>query len=96
MDRLKLSNGKYLHAYVLLNKVIKEDISWIRQYQLVQDEPGAIELRIMPLHRPDAAIVEDLTRRLGEFTGGTAFRIELVEEMTLDENGKFRLCICNI
>jgi phenylacetate-CoA ligase len=96
MDRLRLISGESLHGYILLNKVVKGDISWIRQYQLVQDESGLIELRIAPLQRPDASVLAELTGRLEESTAGTPFRIKLVEEVEADENGKFRLCICNL
>jgi phenylacetate-CoA ligase len=96
MDRLKLINGKSLHAFVLLNEMIQHDTSWMRQYQLVQNEPGVIELRIAHLHRPDSSFLEFLTGRLEKFTAGTVVHIKLVEEMTLDQNGKFHLCKCNL
>jgi len=96
VDRLKLANGKDIHAYVLLNDALQGDTSWIRQFQLVQDEPGVIELRIAPHNPPDKAVLESLTLRLKQYTENTAVHIKLVEEMTLDKNGKFHLCKCNL
>jgi hypothetical protein len=96
VDRLRLTNGKDLHAYVLLSEALNDDTTWIRQFQLVQNEPGIIELRISPQHPPDPDVLDLLTHRMGKLTGDTVFRIKLVEEMTLDENGKFHLCKCNL
>jgi phenylacetate-CoA ligase len=96
MDRLHLANGKSLHGFVLLNEMIQHDTSWMRQYQLVQDEPEVIELHVAPLNHPDPDVLEFLTIELQKLAGDTVFRIKLVKEMTLDENGKFHLCKCNL
>jgi len=61
---LRLSNGAYLHAYVLLDELFESDTSRVRQYQLVQDEPGIIELRIWPLRAPDPAVLGSLRSRM--------------------------------
>jgi hypothetical protein len=55
-----------------------------------------IELRIAPLQHPGASVLAELTARLEESTAGTPFHIKLVDEVEADENGKFRLCICNL
>jgi len=96
MVRLMLANGKSLHGFVLLDEVIEGDTTWMRQYQLVQNEPGVIELRIAPLSRPDPDVLERLTSHLEKFTAGTVVQIKLVEEMELDQSGKFHLCKCNL
>jgi phenylacetate-CoA ligase len=96
MDRLKLLSGKELHAYLLIEEVLLDDIPWLRQFQFVQNEPGVIELRIATLHTPDPADLELLSHQLEKFTEDTVVRITLVEEMTLDENGKFQLCKCSL
>ncbi len=96
MDRLQLTNGKSLHGFVLLDEVIGKGTDWMRQYQLVQDEPGVIELRVAPRRNPDPDTLSHLTAHLEKFTEGTAVRIKLVEEMQLDKSGKFHLCICKL
>lgn len=94
IDRLKLSNGETLHAYELLNILLKFGITggWIRQYQLVQEKPGAIEAHIWPLRPPEAGVLKALAAQLERETKGTPVRIKLVDRMELDRNGKFHLC----
>ncbi|MBN1566426.1 MAG: phenylacetate--CoA ligase family protein [Acidobacteria bacterium] len=98
IDRLKLSNGSTLHAYELLNILLEFGLAdgWMRQYQLVQDEPGAIEVRIWPLRPPGPGVVEEIATRLEQRTSGTPVRIKLVDKMELDAGGKFHLCRCSI
>jgi phenylacetate-CoA ligase len=95
IDRLRLSNGDTLHAYVLLNILLESGAGgWIRQYQLIQDDPGVIEAHIWPLRPPDPGVLGALAARLEKETAGTAIRIKLVDRMDLDRNGKFHLCRC--
>jgi hypothetical protein len=96
MNRLKLVNGKTLHGFVLLDDVLVSDTSWMRQYQLVQNEPGVIELRIAPRRNPDPEAISSLKNHLETFTEGTPVQIKLMEEMELDKNGKFHLCKSNL
>jgi phenylacetate-CoA ligase len=96
MDRVRLSNGEYLHGYILLNQILQGDNSWVRQYQLVQEEAGVIEMHIWPLRAPDPAVIAFLKTRMEEKTAGTEVRIKLVEGMELDANGKFHLCRCSV
>jgi phenylacetate-CoA ligase len=94
IDRLRLSNGDTLHAYELLNVLLEFGVAggWMRQYQLVQEEPGVIEARIWPLRDPDPGVLEALAARLEKKTAGTPVRIKLVDRMDLDGAGKFHLC----
>lgn len=92
IDCLRLSDGGTLHAYEMLNALLGSDNRWIRQYQIVQDEPGFIEVHIWPLRAPDPAALEHLKSVLEERTHGTPVRMKLVESMELDRNGKFHLC----
>jgi phenylacetate-CoA ligase len=98
IDRLRLSNGDTLHAYELLNVLLEFGVAggWMRQYQLVQDEPGVIEVQIWPLGSPGPGALEALAVRLEQKTAGTPVRIKLVDKMELDRNGKFQLCRCSV
>ncbi len=96
IDRLRLSHGGTLHAYVLLNILLASDTSWIRQYQLVQDDPGCIEVHIWPMRAPGPGVLEDLQSQLEKEAAGTAIRVKLVDGMELDRNGKFHLCRCSL
>ena len=96
IDRLRLSNGETVHAYVLLNILLLSDTSWIRQYQLLQDEPGFIDVHIWPMRTPEPEVLEYLRSKLQEMTAGTVIRMKLVDGMELDSGGKFRLCRCSL
>lgn len=97
IDRLVLSDGSMLHAFVLLNIILETGAEgWMRQYQLVQERPGLIELRIWPLRDPDAGTLDALAARLERETAGTTVEIKLVDRMHLDSAGKFHLCRCTV
>jgi phenylacetate-CoA ligase len=97
LDRLQLGNGRTLHAYVLTNILLATGAEgWIRQYQIVQDQPGMIEARVWPLRSPAPAALEHLQSRLEAKTEGTPVRVKLVDGMELDRGGKFHLCRCSL
>jgi phenylacetate-CoA ligase len=93
IDQLRLKSGATLHAYVLLNTLLASDVRWIRQYQLVQNEPGVVHLRVWPLHTPSEEVLARLQRQLEEKGEGLEIRMKLVDRMELDAAGKFHLCV---
>jgi phenylacetate-CoA ligase len=97
IDRLRLNDGTTLHAYVLLNALLESGADgWMRQYQLIQDQPGAIEVHIWPRRDPAPGALEALAAQLETRTAGTPIHIKLVDRMELDRNGKFHLCRCSL
>jgi phenylacetate-CoA ligase len=65
---------------------------WILQFELVQEEPAAIVLRVVPSFPPPppevAALIDETRKILGP---GIDFRLELVEAIKPDASGKFRI-----
>jgi len=60
-----LNNGTSLHAYVLLNILLESGADgWIRQYQLIQNKPGLIEVHIWPRRPPEQRVLESLAESL--------------------------------
>jgi len=97
IDRLRLNDGTMLHAYVLLNALLESGATeWMRQYQLIQDRPGSIDLCVWPRRDPEPGALEALAAQLETRTAGTPIHIKLVDRMELDRNGKFHLCRCSI
>jgi phenylacetate-CoA ligase len=95
IDHLRLKNGDMLHAFELLNILLEFGAGgWMRQYQLIQNEPGVIEARIWPLRAPDPGVLDALAARLEKAAKETPIRIKLVDRMDLDLNGKFHACRC--
>ncbi len=97
IDRLQLNHGTSLHAYVLLNILLESGADgWMRQYQLIQNTSGLIEVHIWPRCDPKPGALESLAAQLEAQTAGTPIRIKLVDRMELDRNGKFHLCRCSV
>jgi phenylacetate-CoA ligase len=96
IDRLELRNGETLHAYELLEVLLEAGLKWIRQYRLVQEEPGVIEAHVWPLRPPAQGEMAELEARLRKEARGAEIRIKLVDKMELDPSGKFRLSCCSV
>jgi len=65
---------------------------WIRQFQLIQRDPSSIELLIVPAGVPPPDELREVETVVQDFAGGQlAARIQLVSEIPLEPNGKFRL-----
>ena len=66
--------------------------SWILQYELVQEKPDAIVMRLIPTGPPPSSemdrLIEDSRKIIGE---GVDFRVEIVSEIEPSEGGKFRV-----
>jgi phenylacetate-CoA ligase len=87
-----LSNGRILHPFELLNELLRQDTSWIQQYQLVQEKTDQIILYLVPR---DEAPVEQF-RRLEEalqrvLGAGVDFHVHRRAEIPREANGKFTL-----
>jgi len=65
--------------------------AWILQFELVQVEPAAIVLRVVPCFPPPQSEVSSLSDETRKILGpGVDFRLELVEDIKPDAGGKFR------
>lgn len=64
---------------------------WILQFELVQEEPASVVMRIVPKAATSAGEVEELSARSRDILGsGISFRVEIVDEIKPAEGGKFR------
>jgi phenylacetate-CoA ligase len=64
---------------------------WIRQFELVQESPDSIVLRIVPAAAPPAQEVDALSGQSAKILGpGVRFRVELVPEIPPGPGGKIR------
>jgi hypothetical protein len=65
--------------------------AWVRQYQLVQDRPDKIVMRVVSNEPPPAEARERITRAVTPLLGpGIEFDVILVDDIPLDPSGKFR------
>jgi phenylacetate-CoA ligase len=90
-DMFHLPGGRQLHPYVLLVPLV-DDSPWLRQYQLVQERPDLIRVRVAGLDQASAEQREHLRLRLAETCGGgVQIDLEGVDEIRPEPNGKFKL-----
>jgi hypothetical protein len=69
-------------------------LPWHRLYQLVQEAPDRVVLRVVADSEPPAADLERLHRSVLEKLGpGAAFRIERIDEIERARSGKWRVCV---
>lgn len=90
-DMFHLPDGRQLHPYMLLPALV-DDSPWLRQYQLVQERPDLIRVRVAGLAQATAEQREQLRLRLVEACGGgVQVDLERVDEIRPEPNGKFKL-----
>jgi phenylacetate-CoA ligase len=90
IDYLELPDGRSIHPYRILGPTLPA-APWVRQYQLVQEAPDRIVLRLAPLFD----LGDDERRRLSEAVTpvlgpGVRFQIEIVSRIPRGASGKSR------
>jgi phenylacetate-CoA ligase len=90
-DRLLSANGKWVPGAVLVE--VLQSIEGLELFQLVQDETGAVELRLAPSDAPHlAGLRATVTRAVAAVLGdATAVRLCADRPLQLETNGKFSL-----
>jgi phenylacetate-CoA ligase len=89
-EMFHLPEGRQVHPYAMLNALVHES-PWLRQYQLVQERPDLIRVRVAGLDHATAEQGERLRRSLAETCGGGVhIELEAVDEIRPEPNGKFK------
>jgi phenylacetate-CoA ligase len=88
IDYFVLPGNRVVHPYEL--GVIK--VPWIREFQVTQEGLDSIVMRVVPFHRPSTQEMAALVQPVVELVGpDVQFRVDLVPEIPVDANGKFRV-----
>jgi phenylacetate-CoA ligase len=88
IDYFVLPGNKVVHPYEL--GVIKAP--WIREFQVTQERLDSIVMRVIPLRKPSARELTELIEPIVKLVGpDVQFRVNLVSEIPMDANGKFRV-----
>jgi phenylacetate-CoA ligase len=91
IDYFPLPDGRVIHPYQILSSFIGGGDGWIRQYQLLQEREDCIVLRVQPRQAPDSMHVAALEQSVLSLLGPRVdFRVQLVDDIPLEESGKFR------
>jgi phenylacetate-CoA ligase len=88
IDYFLLPRNRVIHPYEL--GIIK--LPWIRAFQVTQESLDSIVMRVVPFHTPSAQEMAALVQPVVELVGpDVQFRVDLVPEIPMDANGKFRV-----
>lgn len=91
IDYFLLSNGRTVHPYQILQIIQPATESWIRQCQLLHDQPGHIVLQIVPTDGRVAELENRITNAVMPLVGpGVEVVVRIVDDIPLDAGGKFR------
>lgn len=92
LDYFPLPDGRLLHPYEIVLLLINDSVSWVKQYQLTQEQEDHVVLRVVPAHTPSprqlAAVETSGAALLG---AEVKFQVVLVPEIHLEPSGKFRV-----
>lgn len=91
IDYFPLPDGRMIHPYQILSSFIGGDARWIRQYQLLQERPDRIVLRVLPVQAPAPEYIARLEQLVRPLLGPQVeFLVQLVDALPLEPTGKFR------
>ena len=91
-DRFEFPGGISIHPYALVSPLLAHG-PWVRQYQLIQDGPNRVRVKLAPLRGENPAaeglarVREVLRERLGP---GIGLEVELVSQIPVAPSGKQR------
>jgi phenylacetate-CoA ligase len=91
-DRFNLADGRAVHPYILVH-VLMAEAPWLRQYQIVQEDPGLIRVRVAPLRNttPDSDAVNRVGQAISTKLGGTVrVIVDVVDHIAMEPSGKYR------
>jgi phenylacetate-coenzyme A ligase PaaK-like adenylate-forming protein len=91
IDYFTLPDGRKLHPYRILERLLPGGDAWIRQYQLLQDRPDRIVMQVVPSEAPQPELQDRISRAIAPLLGsGVEFQVRVVDAIPLERSGKFR------
>ena len=90
-DYFSLPDGRRVHPYRILERLLPEGDVWIRQYQLLQDRADRIVMQVVPSQPVTPELQERIARSISPLLGaGVEFQLRIVEAIPLERSGKYR------
>ena len=88
-----LPDGREIHPYEIVFKLLSSNLSITSQYQLIQETENRIVLYAVPVSSEiDLSHFYTLHREIAEFLGPRViFEIRLVDHIDFEKSGKFRV-----
>lgn len=90
IEMFHLPDGRRVHPYAALRPLLSST-EWIRRYQIVQDRPGHILIKVVPAAPQPPAVLEAAAARVaGSLGRGVTVDVVEVAEIRTCGNGKYR------
>jgi phenylacetate-CoA ligase len=91
IDYFPLPDGRLLHPYEIVTRLVWGPGEWLKQYQLVQERRDRVVLYAVTDGTPSAERVEGIGRTVRPLLGpAVEFEVQVVERIPLDATGKLR------
>ena len=91
IDYFPLPDGRLLHPYEIVSRLVWGAQGWIRQYQLVQERRDHVVLYVVAETTPSEAQVAEVTRAVRPVLGDqVSFEVRSVTRIPFEATGKLR------
>jgi phenylacetate-CoA ligase len=91
IDHFPLPDGRMLHPYEIVTRLVWGPREWLRQYQLIQERRDRVVLYAVTDREPSGERLEEIGRTVRPLLGaGVEFEVRVVERIPVDSTGKLR------
>lgn len=91
IDYFPLPDGRLLHPYEIVTRLVWGPDQWLRQYQLVQERRERVVLYAVTDGSPSAGRVEEIGRTVRPLLGpAVEFEVQVVPRIPVESTGKLR------
>ena len=91
IDYFPLPDGRLLHPYEIVSRLVWGPAEWLRQYQLVQEQRDRVVLYAVTDGTPSAERLEGIRRTVGPVLGpAVSLEIQVVDRIPFESTGKLR------
>jgi phenylacetate-CoA ligase len=91
IDYFLLPDGRRLHPYRIIERLVPGGDTWIRQYQFLQDRPDRIVMQVVPAQAMTAELEGRIAQSVSPLLGsGVEFQVRVVDAIPLERSGKYR------
>jgi phenylacetate-CoA ligase len=91
IDYFPLPDGRLLHPYEIVSRLVWGPREWMKQYQLVQERRDRVVLYAVADEPPPAERLREIERTVRPILGpGVGFEVQLVGRIPFESTGKLR------
>ena len=91
IDYFPLPDGRLLHPYEIISRLVWGPTEWMKQYQLVQERRDRVVLYAVADAAPPVERLQEIERVVRPILGpGVEFEVQLAASIPLDSSGKLR------